>query len=147
MTRISSNKSTTLVATRRAIREEIEQFEQLYMEAGRVGSISSSRGFIKSGVAAFYVLCTKKYGTDKADDFTTPLLSGAGLHDGDPRLALSILIMGPSRPRTGVATLATIIRAWNAYARGEPRKMIKNWMPGQQYPTFDDDKKEANTTD
>jgi hypothetical protein len=130
---IHNSRALILMATRTAIKAEIETDPALYEAAAKAGRAAWNRGFNTSTFAAFYVL-SHRYSPEHAAPFCEALLSGAGMDELDPRLTLRNQVLGPTRPRTNDVFLGLMIRAWNAWVAGEQRVQLKTWTRGTPFP-------------
>lgn len=126
------------LATPERILSEVEDHLEEYERACHLGGKARPQGFNPSAFAAFIVLADRRFGSPTVDSFIESLLSGANLGDGDPRIALRGQVQGNARPREQIGCLALIIRTWNAWSRGETRRLIKGWTRGMPFPQFND---------
>ena len=120
----------TLAASRSKVLEEIASNVELYEAAGVAARTAGRMGHNPSGFAAFCVLTAQINGEGSADEFLAGLLSGEGMQTLDPRLALQRLLLGPYRPKTAGPYLAVVIRAYDAWLKGEERKSLQTWKTG-----------------
>lgn len=119
--------------------EEVLPKEDSYYSAARVAGRARHVGFNPSAFTAFLVLASRRFDRECVSEFAEACISGIGLEEGDARIALINVMRGPNRPKGNTETLASLIRAWNAWRRNESRKLIKGWVRGTPFPTFDDE--------
>jgi hypothetical protein len=107
----------------------IDRYKKLGQDAFR----AYRTGFNTSAYMAFGILLGEQIGTEAADSWMYQAASGADLTAGDPRLALRNW-QRTARRRQATFELSAWIRAWNAFAVGETRNIIRPWASGQPYP-------------
>jgi hypothetical protein len=121
-----------LSMSREELLAEIDQSDGLYSRGAILGRKAFADGFTSAAVAAFHVLLSRRIGEHGAERFEQSTIDGVGLTMGDPRLALRRWVVNSGR--TSPHHLAAWISAWNSYAKGEPRKIIKGWSVGDPFP-------------
>ena len=77
-------------------------------------------------IAALYLIATTTRHGDLFDEFMSGLMSGAGLQDGDPRLAVRKARFDNLRGQwKNQVWIAVVIKAWNAFVEDRPIKLAR----------------------
>lgn len=132
-------RATNAVALSRLV-PGLSDYERATQASDRVyGAIRMNQ----SAVAAFYVLAMRaNYVPEFIDEFLDGVATGADLSPGDARLALNRWnVLTPKRQ--GPPTLAALIRAFNAYSKGQPLKQIRSYVKGVEFPKLTERQKSA----
>lgn len=74
---------------------------------------------------SLYMLITKKHGQAVAESFFRSIAEGAGLAEGDPRLAVRNWAVRNSNNKSRSDHLAAYVRAWNAYVSNEKILLLR----------------------
>lgn len=135
---LHNHNSLAPFTTTSCMLEEVLPHQDVYYLAARVAGRARFVGFNPSAFTAFLVLASRRFDQECISEFAEATISGAGLEEGDARIALINVMRGPHRPKGNTETLASLIRAWNAWRRNESRKLIKGWVRGTPFPMFDD---------
>lgn len=134
---LNDNERLSLCATRQAMQAEAARARDLYEACVSTGKRARGDGYNPSAFAAFLVLLSEDHvGLDAALEYADPMISGAGLEAGDPRLAL-IRWLKSARKMKNVNHLAVYIRNRNAAIRGETRLVVQPWLKGQTFPVLE----------
>lgn len=92
----------------------------------------------KVSVAGAFVYVGSVLYPDAIEDFVDALHTGEGLVRGNPILTVrDVLLKQASAPHntTGTRQLALVIKAWNAWVRGDDLKLVK-WLKGESFPVM-----------
>lgn len=114
--------------------DEINADPETYLHGIRLGAAGQDDGFLKSATTAMFVLLSRRVGSDIAGKFMESTFAGTGFAPGDPRLAMRRWVV--QGERTSVKHLGAWIIAWNSFAKGESRKIIRLWRVGDLFPRF-----------
>lgn len=127
-----------VASSRQLILQEVTAHREQYAEAARMSAIARKDGYNASAFAGFVVILGRVIGDTEAHEWTGPAISGIGLEDGDPRLALRRWTLGVRKASANVY-LSGWIRARNAYAKNEARFSIRPWFQGSAFPKLVED--------
>jgi hypothetical protein len=123
-----------IACTRKRLADEVTAYAEEYSRAVNYGMRTKKNTKLnQSALAAVSLLLERN--EQPAEEWLQGLATGAGLVEGDPRLALRNWAANAKQGST-VHHFAAIIRAWNASAMNEHRKNIKGWMYGTPFPRF-----------
>lgn len=114
-----------------------ENQEAILLTARRSRSVASGIPNLTSTVVALMIWVFDEIDADDSEFFFQRLADGVGLEEGSPILALrNFFFKWKERNRTSIPTefaIAIIIKAWNAYRRGDTAKIL-NWRAGGASP-------------
>jgi len=125
MAQIKVNWGGAGLTNSEVLRGVLAQSDLLQRASNIASIVYKARKYTLAAVAALYVLVIDEgYSSQLADEFMDGLASGANMGGGDPRLAF-MRWWANSNNRRGSATLAALIRSFNAYAKNQELRQIK----------------------
>lgn len=134
---------TNTEAMRLVTRTDISEWVQANLAVAKEAVAIANRlygqvGGNRSAWGAFYLLVGTVNGWGHAQQFCDTLVSGAGLQEGDARLALRNWATASRHRRTsndGNVQLATYIGLYNRFLSGKTVTRVMPWTVGSAYPT------------
>jgi hypothetical protein len=132
-----SKKADVYISTQDMVEWALDNNERLQWSIHRARKANTALGGSTAAWTVLLLIALDDYDEAKVEEFMDPVITGASLAKGDPRLALRNWTINRSSRRMHNdrhVMLGTGIRAFNRWAEGKSMISARQWQRGDEFP-------------